>query len=142
MKSVRVWRFCCPYVPSFGLNTERYRVSIRIQPKYGKMQKNTNGSKTVNTDTFHTVWIISKTTFSTIRAFDLWYQKFICFYSDWWLKSSTNPFLRDKNLEMLALQKKLIEMSKYVHKKHNLHSYMNIVIPPISSLGAYLISKL
>ena len=28
--------FSSPYFPTFGLNTERYRVSPRIQSKYGK----------------------------------------------------------------------------------------------------------
>ena len=40
-----------PYFPAFGLNTERYRVSLRIQPKCGKMLTRI----TPNTDTFHAV---------------------------------------------------------------------------------------
>ena len=31
VKSVRIWRFSGPYFPSFGLNTERCSVSLRIQ---------------------------------------------------------------------------------------------------------------
>ena len=30
--------FSGPYFPAFGLNTERYEASIRIQPKYGKIR--------------------------------------------------------------------------------------------------------
>ena len=36
---------------AFGLNTERYEVSLRIQSKYGKIRSR----KTPNTDTFHVV---------------------------------------------------------------------------------------
>ena len=28
--------FSCPFFPVFGLNTETYRVNLRIQPKYRK----------------------------------------------------------------------------------------------------------
>ena len=31
VKSVRIWRFSGPYFPSFGLNTERYSISLHIQ---------------------------------------------------------------------------------------------------------------
>ena len=51
VKSVRIRKFSSPYFPKFGLNTERYRVSLRIQSKCGKVQTR----KTPNTDTFHTV---------------------------------------------------------------------------------------
>ena len=37
VKSVRIRRFSGQYFPAFGLNTERYRVSLRIQPKCGKI---------------------------------------------------------------------------------------------------------
>ena len=30
VKNVRIWIFSAPYFPAFGLNTERYRVSLRI----------------------------------------------------------------------------------------------------------------
>ena len=35
-KSARIWSFSGPYFPTFGLNTERYFVSLRIQSKCGK----------------------------------------------------------------------------------------------------------
>ena len=50
MKRVRIRIFSGPYFPAFGLNTERYSVSVRIQSELGKMQTR----KTLNTDTFHT----------------------------------------------------------------------------------------
>ena len=50
-KSVRIRSFSGQYFPAFGLNTERYQVSPRIQYKSGKMRTR----KTPNTDTFHAV---------------------------------------------------------------------------------------
>ena len=40
------------YFPAFGLNTERYRVSLRIQSECGKIRTRI----TPNTDTFHAVY--------------------------------------------------------------------------------------
>ena len=40
-----------PYFPTFGLNTERYRVSLRIQSEFTKIRSRI----TPNTDTFHAV---------------------------------------------------------------------------------------
>ena len=48
VKSVLIWSYSCPYFPSFGLNTGRYGVSLRIQSKCGKIQTRI----TPNTDTF------------------------------------------------------------------------------------------
>ena len=49
VKSVRIRSYSGPYFPSFGLNTERYGVSFRIQSEWGKMQTRI----TPNTDAFH-----------------------------------------------------------------------------------------
>ena len=49
VKSARIWSFSGPYFPAFGLITERYGVSLRIQSKYGKVRTR----NTPNTDTFH-----------------------------------------------------------------------------------------
>ena len=43
--------FSVPYFPALGLNTDRYSVSIRIQPKYGKIPTR----KTSKTDTIYAV---------------------------------------------------------------------------------------
>ena len=51
MKSVCMWSFSGPYFPAFGLNTERYSVSLRIQSECGKIRTR----KFPNTDTFHAV---------------------------------------------------------------------------------------
>ena len=51
VKSVRIRSFSCPYFPAFGLNTERYEVSLRIQSECRK----TRTRKTPNTDTFYAV---------------------------------------------------------------------------------------
>ena len=55
MESVPIRRFSGPYFPAFGLNTERYGVSLRIQSEWGKMRT----KKTPNTGTFHTLIVIS-----------------------------------------------------------------------------------
>ena len=51
VKSVRIQCYSGPHFPAFGLNTERYGASLRIQSKCGITQ----ARKTPNTDAFHTV---------------------------------------------------------------------------------------
>ena len=53
MKSVRAGRIFGPYLPPFGLNTERYGVCVRIQSECEKMRTR----KTPNTETFEAVEI-------------------------------------------------------------------------------------
>ena len=38
MKSVHIWSFSGPYFPAFGLNTERYSVSLRLQSECWKIR--------------------------------------------------------------------------------------------------------
>ena len=45
------WIFSSPYFPTFGMNTERYSVSLRIQSKCGKIRT----GKTPNTDFYYAV---------------------------------------------------------------------------------------
>ena len=52
VKSVRIRGYSGLYFPAFGLNTERYEVSLHIQSEYGKMRT----IITPNTDTFHAVY--------------------------------------------------------------------------------------
>ena len=52
VKSVRIWSYSGPYFPTFGPNTERYGVSLRIQSECGKMRTKI----TTNTDMFHAVY--------------------------------------------------------------------------------------
>ena len=49
VKSVHIRSYSGPYFPAFGLNTERYEVSLRIQSKCRKIRTRI----TPNTDTFH-----------------------------------------------------------------------------------------
>ena len=51
MKSVRIRSYSGPYFPAFGLNTEKYSVSLRIQSEWEKMRTR----RTAYTDTFHAV---------------------------------------------------------------------------------------
>ena len=51
VKSVRIWGYSGPHFPAFGLNTERYSVSLRVQSECGKIRTRI----TPNTDTFYIV---------------------------------------------------------------------------------------
>ena len=51
VKSVRIRSYFGPDFPAFGLNTERYPVSFRIQSEYGNIRNRI----TPNTDTFYAV---------------------------------------------------------------------------------------
>ena len=51
VKKVFIWSYSGPHFPAFGLNTERYSVSIRIQSEFGKIRTRI----TLNTDTFYAV---------------------------------------------------------------------------------------
>ena len=51
VKSVHIRSFSGPYFPTFGLKTERYGVSLRIQSECKKIRT----IKTPNKDTFHVV---------------------------------------------------------------------------------------
>ena len=51
VKSVRIQSFSGPYFAAFGLNAERYGISLRIQSKCEKIR----ARKIPNTDTFHAV---------------------------------------------------------------------------------------
>ena len=53
VKSVRMGGFSGPHFPPFGLNTERYKVSFRIQSECQKMRTRI----TPNTDTFYALTV-------------------------------------------------------------------------------------
>ena len=57
MNSACIWSFSGLYFPAFGLNTERYSVSFRIQSECGKIRT----TKTQNTETFYVVAISPET---------------------------------------------------------------------------------
>ena len=56
VKSVRIWSYSDPHFPAFGLNSERYGVSLHIQSECGKMLTRI----TANTDTFHAAPLASE----------------------------------------------------------------------------------
>ena len=56
--------FSDPYFPAFGLNTERYGVSHRIQSECGEIPTR----KTPNTDTFHAVTIVEIQNFQMLEC--------------------------------------------------------------------------
>ena len=51
VKCVLIRSYSCLYFPAFGLNMDRYSVSLRIQSECGKIRTRI----TPNTDTFHAV---------------------------------------------------------------------------------------
>ena len=51
VKNVRIRSYSGPYFPAFGLNTERYEVSLFSQSKCGKIRTRI----TPNKDNFHAV---------------------------------------------------------------------------------------
>ena len=53
--------FSDPYFPAFGLNTERYKVSLHIQSECGKY----GSEKTPYLDTFHAVYPTDALKFQT-----------------------------------------------------------------------------
>ena len=55
VKSVQIRIFSGPHFPTFGLNTERYEVSLRVQSECGKY----GPEKTPYLDTFHKVIVSS-----------------------------------------------------------------------------------
>ena len=54
VKFVLLWLYSGPYFPAFGLNTERYKVSLLIQSECGKIRTRI----TPNTDSFYAVKLI------------------------------------------------------------------------------------
>ena len=51
VKSVRIRSYFGPHFPAFGLNPERYGISLRIQSECGEMRTKINPGS----DTFHAV---------------------------------------------------------------------------------------
>ena len=65
-KSVRIRSYSGPHFPAFGLNTERFSVSLRIQSECGKIWTR----KTPNTGTFYAVlqiWNIGRKWVNSIQ---------------------------------------------------------------------------
>ena len=62
VKSVCIRIYSGPHFPAFGLNKERYSVSLRIQSEWGKMQTRITPSM----DTFRGVTLNAKESFNTL----------------------------------------------------------------------------
>ena len=87
MKNVRIWKISGPYFPAFGLNTERYSVSLRIQSECGKTQTR----KTSNRDTFNAV--IDE--LNWIESFYFMLTKNTCSISRWvWNTKRKKSYIR------------------------------------------------
>ena len=93
VKFVRIRRYSGPHFPTFGLNTERYRLSLRIQSECGEMRTRI----TPNMDAFYTVkpvnhrwwsffasiWSLSllHSIFSSFLTFSLFFFLLFFFYN-------------------------------------------------------------
>ena len=93
VKSVRIRGFSGPYFPAFGLNTERYSVSLRIQFECGKIRTRTSPNK----DNFHVVLCRSIYVKGVNRQF----------YFTWSLSFLWFLVLRSSNLKCLVSWKVL-----------------------------------
>ena len=71
VKSVRIRSYSGPYFPAFGLITERYFVSLRIQSECGKMRT----SITSNTDIFYAVFVTKSQNVWNLVMGDLAYSE-------------------------------------------------------------------
>ena len=82
VKSVRIRSYSGPYFPTFGLNTEGYSLSLRIQSEHGKIRTRI----TPNTDTFYALKVLTKslkTFFDEVHFIvSLFYQNSIRKYED------------------------------------------------------------
>ena len=63
VKSVRIRSCSGSHFPEFGLNTERYSVSLRIQSECEKMRTR----KTSNADSFHAVFLANVQTIYPLK---------------------------------------------------------------------------
>ena len=101
-KSVHIWSYSCsgPHFPAFRLNTERYRVPLRIQSECGKMWTRI----TSNTDTFYAVSLM-------VATLDLLSKKLqLCH-----LENLKYPLLiRNNRMFMLKLWELIMEKIKKV----------------------------
>ena len=68
VKRVRIRSYSGRHFPAFGMNTERYGVSLRIQSECGKMRTRI----TRNTDTFYTMTIFAVNPQTIITFFCKW----------------------------------------------------------------------
>ena len=62
-KSVRIWSYCGPFFPTFGLNSERYTISLRIQSECEKVRIRI----TPNKGTFYAVQDTNNLWFSNLQ---------------------------------------------------------------------------
>ena len=90
VKSVRIWCYSGPHFPAFGLSTERYGVSLRIQSECRKMRTritlDTNTSHAINVTLIYVqstvTWLfLFCSRSSQINSFSGYWLKFLsCYY--------------------------------------------------------------
>ena len=125
VKNVSIRSYSGPHFPAFGLNTERYGVSFRIQTKCGKVRSRI----TPNTDTSHAV---TKTRW-TLRP---------AFHNSATIEKLGNPcrhdynyaegvYIRTKLMKVLNLKPKLFLTLMPKVKKFLWHNFFSIKLRAI-----------
>ena len=131
MKRVRIRSFSGPYFPAFGLNTERYSVSLRIKSKCGKIQTR----KSLNTDSFHAVTSCLATHEATPK------QSFLCQISSPVLLIAK---LNCQNIMVRVVHRRCVTCSRKHFVIYNaIKSYLNEIFKSFGKMTLFLmITKL
>ena len=109
VKRVRIRSYSGPYFPAFGLNTERYRVSLRIQSECGKIRTRT----TPNTDTFYAVNISN-----SVMIFSFFNCDLTVFRNELKIRSHLFKFIVSKPSPLELRRNKLNGFRKRVSKMY------------------------
>ena len=87
VKSVRIRSYSGPYFPASGLNTERYGVSLRIQPECGKIRtKITPNMDTLygnDSITFHPNFLFFVLIWENMFKLKNWLEQHVRFDKNW-----------------------------------------------------------
>ena len=91
------WSFYTPHFPAFGLNTEKYFVSLHSQSECRKIRT----KKTPNTDSFHTMIVTQ----------DFWFQNSseICEYRQ--SRCDSQASLQAKAIKQIKVENKRVYVS-------------------------------
>ena len=72
------WSAFFPHFPAFGLNTETYEVSLRIQSECGKIRGKMRTRITLNTDTFYAVTVFFQRILNALFPYN--FRRYIAIY--------------------------------------------------------------
>ena len=112
IRSVRIWGYSGPQFSAFGLNTERYSVSLCIQSKCGKMRTRT----TPNTDIFQALY---DTTSISVRKIN-WIWKIFT----WWKWSLWTGGKEDETIQCNYKRGRYRSNNINIYYWRGFHSYI------------------